>query len=176
MSVTAPNALKAVPVADSRYVTVHASGTGLEVNPGDYVSFSGQYGIASHDGVAYYKASGVGIALDRNPAYDWAGRPVVNSALLVDRGGTHRVSASFSGQPNLGVLAFPDMTGSGVNAPSGQTGLGTVWNTGLPVLGSANPTGAPPKGVAQVVAWYAAGNGGTGELDIVLWDRNADYY
>lgn len=171
MTVTAQGAASAVPaVLDNALITVHASG---DINPGDYVAFSGQYGIAVHDGVSYWKASGIGIALDRSPAYDPAGRPVVNSALLVARRGTFVVSASFSGQPNLGVLAFPDMTGSG--ALSGSAGIAPVWGTANPVTVSGGTGAAPVKAVAQVVG-FRPGAGGTGQLEIALWDRHADYY
>jgi hypothetical protein len=176
MAVTAQNALSAILVRDDLYVTVNVSGTGQEVNPGDYVAFSGQYAIAVNTGVAYWKASGVGIALDRNPVYDWAGRPVTNSALLVATRGIFRVSANFSGQPNLGVLAAPSTTGSGVNAPSGVTGVGAAWNTALPVSVSGGTAVAPVAGVAQVVGWTNTGPAGTGQLDLRLWSRNADYY
>lgn len=177
MAVTAPSVTDGVPKLHMEpYTEVHASGTAFEVNPGDYMSWSGQYAIASHNGIASCKASGIGIALERNPAYDWAGREVVNSALLVGRGGTYRVSAAFSGQPLMGVLALPDMTGSGVNAPSGATGLGAVWNTAAPVAVSGATAAAPGFSVAQVVGWENTGPAGTGQLDIYLWDRNADYY
>lgn len=176
MTVTAQGAVSAIPaVPDSLFVTIHASGTALEINPGDYVAWSGQHAIAVHDGVPFWKASGIGIALDRNPVYDPAGRQVVNSALLVARRGTFWVSASFSGQPNLGVLAFPDTTGSGVGAPSGATGVGSTWGTANPVSVSGGTGAAPVKGVAQVVGWRP-GVGGTGQLEIALWDRQADYY
>lgn len=176
MTVTARGAASATPtVPDNTFVTVHPSGTGLEINPGDYVAWSGQYAVAVHDGVPYWKASGIGVALDRNPAYDWAGRPVVNSALLVARRGTFWVSASFSGQPALGVLAYPDMTGSGVNAPSGATGIAPAWGTAQPRSVSAGTGGAPVNGVAQVVGWQP-GAGGTGQMEIALWDRHADYF
>lgn len=214
MAVTAPSTTSGIPTHHFEpYVEIDASGTALEINPGDYVCWSGQYAIAAHDGVTYWKNSGIGIALERNPAYDWAGRQLVNSALLVARMGTYRVSANFSGQPALGVLAYPDMTGSGVNAPSGATGLGAVWNTATPttnvptggayfsyvefasavsayVAGTATGSalltnsGAMPlvipsgtiNAVAQVIGWFNSGPAGTGQLDIVLWDRNADYY
>lgn len=176
MSVTALAINSGIPVSDGQYITVNASGTALEVNPGDYVSFSGQYGIATHDGVASFKASGAGIAMDRNPKFDEYGNKIVNTALVVARYGVFRVSANFSGQPLLGVLAFPDMTGSGVNAPTGLTGLGAVWNTATPVTVSGGAAAAPVKGVAQVLGWYNSGPAGTGQLDIVVWDRNADYY
>lgn len=176
MAVTAKNIYIGMPVSDSMYVVAPVSGTAHEINPGDYVAWSGNYIIAVHDGVAYWKASGLGIALERNPAYDWAGRQVVNSAVLVARYGVFRVSAAFSGKPEYGVLAFPDMTGSGVNGPSGNTGLGAVWNTATPVTVSGGTAAAPVKGIAQVIGWANGANAGTGELDIVLWDRNADYY
>lgn len=161
---------------DDTYVAVDALTTALEVNPGDYVSFSATGAHATHDGVAWFKASGLGIALDRNPAYDNAGRKVVNSALMVQTRGLFHVSANFSGQPLYGVLAYPDMTGSGVNAGSGNTGLGAVWNTGAPVSVSGGTGAAPVKGVAQVYGWSDPGSNQTGELDIRLWPRNADYY
>lgn len=176
MAVTAPSVTDGTPKLYEPWTEVNASGTALEVNPGDYVAWSGQYAIAAHTGVAYWKASGIGIALERNPAYDWAGRQIVNTALLVSRCGTYRVSANFSGQPLMGVLVGPDMTGSGVNAPSGVTGLGAVWQTAAPGSVSGGTAAAQVEGVAQVVGWENTGPGGTGQLDIWLWDRNADYY
>jgi hypothetical protein len=177
MAVTAPQATSGIPTHHMEpYVEIDASGTAFEVNPGDYVSWSANYAIASHNGVAYMKASGVGIALERNPAYDWAGRQVVNSALLVATEGIFRVSAAFSGQPLFGVNALPDMTGSAVNAPSALTGLGAVWNTAVPVTVSGATAAAPGFSVAQVVGWYDSGPAGTGQLDIRLWNRNCDYY
>lgn len=176
MAVTAPAVTQGILTHSEPFTEVNASGTALEINPGDYVAWSGQYAVAVHDSVAYWKASGIGIALERNPVIDRAGRALVNSALLVGRVGTYRVSANFSGQPNLGVLAYPDMTGSGVNAPSGATGLGATWNTATPVSVSGGTGAAPVNGVAQVVGWDNTGPAGTGQLDIYLWDRNADYF
>lgn len=173
MTVTANQAQSGIPAwVDSPYVLMPASGTASVINPGDYVVASGNYIIAA----TALKQSGVGIALDRNPAYDWAGRQVNNSALLVGTRGYFHVSANFSGRPKLGVLAYMDATGSAVNAPSGVTGLAPVWQTANPISVSGATAAAPSQAVAQVVAWNAAGNGGTGEMDIRLWDRNADYY
>lgn len=176
MSVTAPNALSGIPVSDGQFVNIHASGTALIVNPGDLIIFSGDYAVASTANAAGAKASAVGIALDRNPEYDWAGRQVVNSALQVARYGLFRVSASFSGKPKLGVLAGPDATGSAVNGPSGLTGLGATWNTANPVSVSGGTGAAPVFAVGQVVGWYNSGPAGTGQMDVVVWNRNADYY
>ena len=176
MTVTAGVAQAGIPLySDDMYVAVNASGTALIINPGDYVLLSAFGGQAAAIGSAAAKASGLGIALDRNPAFDAAGRQVVNSALLVATRGIFRVSASFSGHPLHGVLAYSDATGSAVNAASGVTGVGATWNTAAPSNISANPTGAPNLGVAQVVGW-TTGAGGTGQLDIRLWPRNADYY
>jgi hypothetical protein len=173
MTVSANQAVSAIPaIDDDLYVSINASGTALIINPGDTVVFSGQYGIAS----TANKASAVGIAMDRNPAYDWAGRQVVNSALLVATRGIFRVSASFSGQPNLGLVAAMATTGSAVNAPSGLTGVASTWNTGTPVSVSGGTAAAPVSGIAQVIAWYNSGPAGTGQMDIRLWPRNADYY
>lgn len=177
MAVTAPDAVSGIPViADSQYVTIPASGTAHVINPGDMVKYSGQYIIAASANAAGNKASAAGIALTRNPAYDWAGRQVINSGVVVARYGQFRVSASFSGQPNLGLLAGPTNTGSGVNAPSGQTGLGAVWNTATPVSVSGGTAAAPVFAISQVINWYNSGPAGTGQMDVVVWDRNADYY
>ena len=177
MTVTAKGASSAILVQSDQYVVVNPSGTAFEINPGDYVSFSGFYAVASNTGVAGWKASGVGIALDRNPAYDWAGRQVINSALLVATCGIFRVSACFSGQPLMGVIASPVTTGSAVNAPSGVTGVGSTWNTGAPLLLSGvTAAAAAQNGIAQVIGFYNSGPAGTGQLDIRLWPRNADYF
>jgi len=158
------------------YLSLPASGTAHEINPGDYVSWSGNYIIATHTGIAYWKASGVGIACTRNPARDWAGRLVINSAVIVATRGTFAVSAAFSGKPLFGVLAGPVTTGSGVMAASGVTGLGSTWNTAAPVAVSGGTAAAPVPAVATVFEWADTGPAGTGQLGIWLWPRNADYY
>jgi len=159
-----------------QFVALPASGTAHDINPGDWVAWSGQYIIAVNTGVASWKASGAGVALENNPAYDPAGRQVINSALWVARYGVFRVSANFSGNPLMGVVAAPVTTGSGVNGPSGITGVAAAWDTGTPVSVSGGTAAAPVAGVAQVIGWYNSGPAGTGQLDIVVWDRNADYY
>lgn len=177
MAVTAPNALSGTPAIQSnQYVTINAADVSNVINPGDLVAWAGQSAIATTGNAAYGKSSAVGIALDRNPAYDWAGRQIVNSALLVARHGVFRVTASFSGTPALGTLAGPVTTGSGVNAPSGVTGLGAAWNTAVPRAVSAGTGGAPVWAIGQVLAWYNLGLAGTGQMDVAVWDRNADYY
>lgn len=178
MTVTAPDALSGIPVVDSnQYITVNAAATANVINPGDWVIWAGTgSAIAASANYAAGKASGIGIALDRNPARDWAGREVVNSALVVARHGLFRVSASFSGNPARGTLAAPTNTGSGVNAASGQTGVGATWNTATPVSVSGGTAAAPVFGVGVVYNWFNSGPGGTGQLDVAVWDRNADYY
>lgn len=177
MAVTAPNMQSGTPAEQSnQYVVVNASGTALTVNPGDLLIWSGFYAIATGMQAAGAKASAIGIALDRNPAFDWAGRQVVNSALLVARHGLFRVSAGFSGQPNMGVVAAPSATGSGVNAASGQTGIGALWQTATPASVSGGTAVAPVFAIAQVINWFNSGPAGTGQMDVAVWDRNADYY
>lgn len=178
MTVTAKGAMSAVPVADNMYISVNAGSTALEVHPGDYLAFSGSAVIAANTGVAYWKASGVGIALDSNPAYDWAGRPVVNSALLVARRGTFQVSAQFSGQVSAGMLAFPATTGSG-SLVSGAAVVGAAWGTAVPrSISGGTAVGAGTGAVAQIIASQPAvgGTAGAGQMTIVLWDRNADWF
>lgn len=176
MAVAASAIFASTPAQEGMYLPLPASGTAHEINPGDYVSWSGNYIIATHTGIAYWKASGVGIACTRNPARDWAGRLVINSAVIVATRGTFAVSAAFSGKPLFGVLAGPVMTGSGVMAASGVTGLGSTWNTAAPVAVSGGTAEAPVPAVATVFEFSDTGPGGTGQLGIWLWPRNADYY
>lgn len=176
MAVAASAIFASTPAQEGMYLSLPASGTAHEINPGDYVSWSGNYIIATHTGVASWKASGVGIACTRNPARDWAGRLVINSAVIVATRGTFAVSAAFSGKPLFGVLAGPVMTGSGVMAASGVTGLGSTWNTAAPVAVSGGTAKAPVPAVATVFEWADTGPAGTGQLGIWLWPRNADYY
>lgn len=178
MTVTASGAVFNSPmVANDTYVTGNANATTNVINPGDWVILSGSGIAAAEDAQAYFKVSGLGIALDRNPAYDNAGRAVVNSGLIVATRGIFRVSASFSGEVLNGVLAYPVTTGSAVNAPTGLTGLGATWNTAAPVQISANPTGGPSRGVAQVIASYPElGAAGTGQMDILLRSNLVDWY
>ncbi len=176
MAVAASAIFASTPAQEGMYLSLPASGTAHEINPGDYVSWSGNYIIATHTGVASWKASGVGIACTRNPARDWAGRLVINSAVIVATRGTFAVSAAFSGKPLFGVLAGPVMTGSGVMAASGVTGLGSTWNTAVPVSVSGGTAAAPVPAVATVFEWADTGPAGTGQLGIWLWPRNADYY
>jgi len=176
MAVAASAIFASTPAQEGMYLSLPASGTAHEINPGDYVSWSGNYIIATHTGIAYWKASGVGIACTRNPARDWAGRLVINSAVIVATRGTFAVSAAFSGKPLFGVLAGPVTTGSGVMVASGVTGLGSTWNTAVPVSVSGGTAAAPVPAVATVFEFSDTGPGGTGQLGIWLWPRNADYY
>lgn len=178
MTVTAQPAVFNTPmVSDDLYVVGNANATTNVINPGDWVILSGSGIAAAEDAQAYMKSSGLGIALDRNPAYDWAGREVVNSALLVATRGIFRVSAAFSGEALNGVLAYPATTGSGVNRSTGVTGVAATWQTAAPVRISANPTGAPSLGVSQVINCYPElGPAGTGQMDILLRSNLPDYY
>lgn len=178
MTVTAPDALSGIPVVDSnQFIVINAVATTNTINPGDMIIWAGTgSAIAQSGNAAANKASAVGIALDRNPVYDWAGRSVANSALLVARHGIFRVTAAFSGNPARGTLAGPVTTGSGVNAGSGQTGVGATWNTAAPVSVSGGTAAAPVFGYGQVINWFNSGPAGTGQLDVAVWDRNADYY
>lgn len=177
MTVTAPNANSGIPsVTDSQFITINAGGTANIINPGDLLVWRGTGSAISNSGnTSALKSSAIGFALDRNPAYDNAGRQVVNSALLVARFGTMRVSANFSGNPARGVVAYPETTGSGVNAPSGQTGVGALWQTAAPSTLSG-ATGGTNFGLGTVINWFNSGPAGTGQMDVVIWDRNAEYY
>lgn len=178
MTVSASIATTNVPnTPDDIYVFGNANATTNIINPGDYVAWSGSGIMATEDANAWYKVSGAGIALDRNPAIDNAGRSVVNSALIIQTRGLFLVSASFSGRPLLGVHAYPVTTGSGVNVATGVTGVASTWNTATPIQISANPTGGSPSGVAQVIASYpSSGLAGTGQLLIRLMPPGPSWY
>lgn len=149
---------------------ITASATG-KVNVGDWLAYSGQHVHATNQGhSATWKSSGAGVALESNPTYDSFGNIVTASALKVLVMGEIRVSASFSGQPTLGIGAYPDATGSGVAAPTGLTGVGATWNTGVVLFGSAlsGTANAQALPVATVVGSTNFANAGTGELIVRL--------
>lgn len=168
----APTPISAVPNLpyqdDIRYTQASATGT---INPGDWLLYSGQFVMATNSGhSAMWKASGAGVALDSNPMYDQFGNSVFNSAMRVLVEGTMWVTAAFSGQPTLGLGAYPVSTGSGVAAPTGRSGIGATWQTAAPSFGSAMAGTASPRQapVATVIGSRNFSNGGTGELLIRL--------
>lgn len=173
MSVTAISGVPGVPYRlDTTILTANTSGV---INVGDWLAYSGQSVIPAYSAnVAYWKASGAGVALESNPMIDWRGRVVENSGLKYLREGMLRVSAAFSGQPTLGLGAFPVSSGSGVAAPTGLTGVGSTWQTAAPVIASGATAGRASP-VATVVGSLNFSNGGTGQLDIVLMGLQPDY-
>ena len=154
-----------------------ASGTG-NINPGDWLMYSGQFILASYSGLAstaYWKASGAGVALAPNPTYDRYGNSVLNSSLLFLTQGILHVSASFSGRVALGVGGYPAASGSAVGVPTGRTGVGATWNTADVRSHSADPTAvAAPGPIATVIGSENFSNAGTGELIIRLLALQAD--
>lgn len=152
--------------ADISMVT--ASGTGT-INVGDWLFYSGQFVLAGNSGLAstaYTKTSGAGVALESNPVFDPYGRSLQNSGLKVLVEGHILVSAGFSGQPALGVGAFPITTGSGAYGATGLTGLGATWQTAQVLNGSAMSGTANGQAfaVATVIGSQNFVNAGTGEL------------
>ena len=167
MSTTGISAVNSTPYqADIGFA--QNSGTGT-INIGDHLAYSGQFILSTNQGhTAYWKSSAAGVALDANPVTDPAGLSVQNSALLYLVEGVIYASASFSGQPTLGIGAYPDATGSGVNATTGLTGLGATWNTGVVLFGSAlsGTANAQANPIATVIGSRNFSNAGTGELQL----------
>jgi hypothetical protein len=165
------SAIKGVPATPYRSEIrfAAASGTG-NINPGDWLCYSGQYVIAQFSGnapgTAYWKSSGAGVAIQANPIYDQAGRVIQNSALQFMVEGIAVVSAAFSGEPGLGLSVYPVSTGSGVAAPTGASGVSSTWQTAQVRFGSALSGTASPQqpGVGTVVGSQNFSNAGTGEL------------
>lgn len=176
MSVTALSGVAGVPYRfDTTILT--ASGTGT-INVGDWLCYSGQFVISQFSGAApgtaYWKASGAGIAIESNPMIDVAGRSVLNTGLKYCPEGMFRVSAAFSGEPGLGLGAYPVATGSAVGGVTGQTGVAATWQTAQPVLASGATAGRAAP-VATIVGSLNFSNAGTGQLDIVLARLQPDY-
>lgn len=175
MAVTPQSAVMGLPVSFD--VSIITASAGNVINAGDWVAYSGQRVVATNSGhTAYWKTSGAGIALDSNSAYDRFGNLVQNSAIKVLVGpAVIFVSANFSGVPTLGLGAYPDATGSGVAAPTGNTGLGATWNTaqvinGSAYSGTANAQRAP---VATIIGVRMNGNQ-TGQLMLRLMPLEPD--
>lgn len=163
---------------DDAIVPVNASGTALIITKGDWVAWSGIWAIAANTGIAYYKVSGVGIALANNPQYDELGVPRANSALPVLRRGMARVTGmSAVGDGSdilLGLPVKPITTGSGIVGQTGATGIGARWGTAPLQQISGNPTGAVASGVGILVNVAAVGS--TGQWDIQIAPQRPDYY
>lgn len=162
---------------DISMTTASATGT---INPGDWLSYSGQFVLSQFSGAApgtaYWKTSGAGQAMEANPVYDPAGRSIQNSALKILVEGVSVVTAAFSGQPTLGLGVYPVATGSGVWSPTGKSGIGATWQTaqvvnGSALSGTASPQAAP---VATVIGSQNFANAGTGELIVRFMALAAD--
>lgn len=173
MSVTAKQAIFDLPQKrDIQVATASATGT---ISVGDWLAYSGQFLVATNSGhTAYWKASGAGVALESNPMLDQRGASVQNSAMKYLTMGILHVSANFSGQPTLGVGAYPDATGSAVGGATGVTGVGATWQTAAPVVASGATAGRAAP-VATVIGSQNFSNGGTGELIIRLMPLQPDY-
>ena len=89
--------------------------------------------------------------------------------------GIIRVSGAQSGSATLGLLAYPNATGSGVAAPTGLTGLGATWTAIAPVAISSNPTGQIAAARGKVIGVNMAG-GQTPQLDVLLSPGIWGYY
>lgn len=157
------------------------SATGT-INRGDWVAWSGHFLFATNAAhSAYWKASGAGVAVDSNPTYDNYGRIVTASSLRYIRHGIILVSGNFSGEPGYGVGLYPDATGSGVAAPTGNTGVAATWQTGQKLaisgVGSAG-SGVGGSGVAQVVGYLnrGAAASGTGQIYAMLLPPRPDFF
>lgn len=176
MSVTAVSAVPALPFKTNiSIITAQATGT---INAGDWVFYSGHRVLAGFAGLAstaYDLASGAGVALESSPVYDQAGRTAINTGLKILVQGIIRVSGAQSGSATLGLLAYPNATGSGVAAPTGKSGLGAVWTAIAPVAISSNPTGQIAAARGKVIGVNMAG-GQTAQLDVMLSPGIWGYY
>jgi hypothetical protein len=132
---------------------------------GDYLAYSGKQVIAVSTADAYYRASGIGIALQQHP--QWLnGSAVINSALRVGVNGIYRVSA-VTGSYSAGDFAFPVAVGSGQVGQTGATGKAALWSaTAVLATGTQGAGQLPLSAVARILRVVAAG--ATGQWDIEL--------
>jgi hypothetical protein len=160
---------------DDAILPVNASGTTLIITKGDYVIFSGVYGIAGQTALAGAKTSGIGIALGNNPWYDELGVARTNSALPVLVRGIVRVTATSGAHSALGLCVFPTTTSSGIVGQTGATGIGPIWQTAAFASLSAGTSYVPGAqgGVAKLVNIVSTGS--TGQWDIMLMSQRPDF-
>lgn len=176
MAVTAPQAAFDTPELFNVNIGTGIPISGTVVNVGDWLAYSGSAVFATNAGhSAFWKASGAGVAMESNPTYDWGGRPVQNTALRFVREGVLRVTGAFSGAPALGQGLYPVSTGSGVASQTGLSGIGSTWQTGIK-LSVSGGTGVGGSGVGLLIGYRANGNGGTGELDVLIAPPRPDFY
>jgi hypothetical protein len=160
---------------DDAIIPINASGTALTITKGDYVIFSGVYGIAGQTALAGAKVSGVGIAMGNNPWYDELGVARANSALPVLVRGVVRVTATSGAHSALGLPVFPTTTGSGIVGQTGATGMGAIWMTAAYANVSAGTSYVPGAqgGVAKLINIVSTGS--TGQWDIMLFPQRPDF-
>lgn len=153
------------------------------ITRGDYVVASGSaiVGGESSLGGAYLRASGLGIALANNPAYNVLGVAFVNTALPIATRGVLRVSAmsaSALGNWPVGQPVLPSTTGSGIVGQTGKTGVGTIWETAEVVLDTTAWSAGRNyySGVARVIKMVKVGAEGVAQADIQLFPQGAHGY
>lgn len=141
---------------------VDMGSTANTAHVGDYLAFSGNQVIAVSTGDAYFRASGIGIALDQNPKWTNQGSAYHLTAMPVGVGGIYRVSA-VSAVYSAGDFVFPVLVGSGQVGQTGRTGRAAVWSATAAYL-----TGTPVSAVGRILRRLAQG-ATTGQLDIELF-------
>lgn len=142
----------AQPDAVHRWVDMGGTNT---ATIGDWLAFSGKQVIAASTADAYFRISGIGIALQQHP--QWInGSAVINTGLRVGVNGIFRVSA-VTGAYSAGDFAFPVQVGSGIVGQTGRTGKSTLWSASAVIGATA---------VARILKVVASG--ATGQWDIEL--------
>lgn len=170
-------------LADDAIVYGDARVTGNTITKGDWVCASGSGSaimiVAANSGLAEFKVSGVGIALQNNPWYDELGVARANTALAILRRGIVRVSgmsaSSTSTHAPMMQPVFPSTTSSGIVGQTGATGVGPIWVTAA-LVNASGATGANsrPSGVAKIIKVVSYGS--TGQWDILLTPQDNGFY
>ncbi len=164
---------------------VDMSGTNT-AHAGDWLMYSGGIVLATNTATAYYRASGIGIALANNPTWNSQGSALYQTAMPVGIGGTFHVTGV--GVGSAGDYVMPMFVGSGIVGQTGLTGRGAVWTaagaplgisgvsynaivfSGATVIGTASATAytaVPNSGIARIVRVVSAA-AGSGRWEIYL--------
>jgi hypothetical protein len=152
------------------------------ITKGDYVIASGSACVGAESSLAtQLRASGLGIALANNPAYNELGVAIVNSSLPIATRGVFRVSAASAttqGHWPVGCPVLPSTTGSGVVGTTGQTGMGSIWETAAVVSDTTAWSAARAffSGVGKVIKLVKVGAEGVAQAEIELFPQGAHGY
>lgn len=159
---------------DPGVVYVDMGSTANTAHIGDWLAYSGKQVIAVSTADAYYRASGIGIALAQNPAWAEQGSAYYLTGMPVGKLGVFRVSGT-TGNYSAGQFVFPVAVGSGQVGQTGRTGKAALWSATaanpnfITSIGGTFQSGSalPNSAVGRILRVIASGS--TGQWDIEIF-------